>query len=485
MKGFAGILLLVVFAAQAETLRVGSKRFTESYILGEILAQSVPGAVHRPGLGNTAILYEALRSGAIDFYPEYTGTIAREILKTDERLDLAALNARLAPLGLAAGVPLGFNNTYALGARTGVAEKLGLARVSDLARHPELKFGFSHEFLGRNDGWPGLRQAYRLEAKPRGLDHGLAYEALAAGEVDVVDVYSTDAKIARYGIVVLADDRAFFPAYDAVLLYRTDAPQRFPAAFASFQKLGNSIHSSRMVQLNARAELDKLSFSDVAKEFLGGSKQSPRTFAGVLFGPDFGRLFAEHAGLVFVSLLAAAIAGIPLGLIAAKVRFAAQPVLAATGLLQTIPSLALLAFLIPLTGTIGLWPALIALFLYALLPIARNTHAGLVQVPRGLVQAGVALGLKGKEILLRIEIPLALPTILAGVKTSAVINVGTATIAAFIGAGGFGERISQGLALNDHILLLAGALPAAGLALLVHAGFELTERLLPGTGRTG
>jgi osmoprotectant transport system permease protein len=169
---------------------------------------------------------------------------------------------------------------------------------------------------------------------------------------------------------------------------------------------------------------------------------------------------------------------VPLGLLAARVPWLAQPVLVATGLLQTIPALALLAILIPLTGTIGVWPALIALFLYALLPITRNTHTGIIEVPRGLVQAGTALGLSRERILLRVELPLAMPVIMAGVKTAAVISVGTATIAAFIGAGGFGERITQGLALNDHAVLLAGALPAALLALAVHALFELAERRL-------
>jgi osmoprotectant transport system permease protein len=181
---------------------------------------------------------------------------------------------------------------------------------------------------------------------------------------------------------------------------------------------------------------------------------------------------------VFGSLVIAVLVGVPLGIVAARHPWVAQPVLVLTGLVQTIPSLALLAFLIPLTGTIGVWPALIALFLYALLPITRNTHAGLMQVSRGLKQAATALGLRPKQVRLHVEIPLALPTIMAGVKTSAVINVGTATIAAFIGAGGFGERISQGLALNDHAVLLAGALPAAGLALLVHGLFELAERAL-------
>jgi osmoprotectant transport system permease protein len=465
------LLLLPVLQAHAETVKVGSKRFTESYILGEILAQTA-GGEHRAGLGNTAILYEALRSGGVDVYPEYTGTIAREILKTEENLDLAALNARLASLGLQASIPLGFSNSYALGTR------LPIKTISELAKHPQARIGLSHEFLGRRDGWPGLKQAYGLPQEPRGLDHGLAYEALAAGELDVVDLYSTDAKIERYRITVLEDDRRYFPAYDAVLLYRADAPERFPEAFAAWKRLEGKIDNATMVRLNARAEIDKLPFAQVAAEFLGSSSTAKRTFWSALFAPDFGRLLAEHLVLVFASLVAAVLIGVPLGIVAARERWLEQPVLVATGLIQTIPSLALLAFLIPLTGAIGIIPALIALFLYALLPITRNTHAGLTQVPAGLVQAGTALGLTPPLILRHVELPLALPTIMAGIKTSAVINVGTVTIAAFIGAGGFGERISQGLALNDHTVLLAGALPAAALALAVHGVFEALERSL-------
>ena len=475
--------LLACLPVSAQTLTVGSKRFTESYILGDIVAQSA-GGTHKPGLGNTAILLEALKAGSIDLYPEYTGTIAREILKSEERLDLAALNQKLQPLGLAASVPLGFSNSYALGMRRKDAERLSIRRASDLAKHPQLRFGLSHEFLGRRDGWPGLQAAYGLPQKPRGLDHGLAYEALAAGEIDVMDLYTTDAKIERYGIVALEDDRAFFPAYDAVLLYRADIPQRFAREFESLRKLERRIDAKTMVRLNARAELDKVPYTEVAREFLGGQGQSRRGFVAALFAPDLGRLLAEHLGLVFGSLAIAALIGIPLGLVAAKQAWLAQPVLVLTGLLQTIPSLALLAVLIPLTGTIGVWPAIIALFLYALLPITRNTHTGLLEVPRGLVQAGRALGLSPAQVLSKIEVPLALPVILAGVKTAAVISVGTATIAAFIGAGGLGERIVQGLALNDHAVLLAGALPAAALALAVHAAFELAERALaPNTMR--
>jgi osmoprotectant transport system permease protein len=472
------LLALLLAAPQAgaeQPIRVGSKRFTESYILGEILAQAA-GGEHKPGLGNTAILVEALKSGAIDVYPEYTGTIAREVLKTEERLDLAGLNKRLSAQGLVAGHPLGFANSYAIGMTREKAQKLSVKTISDLGKHPELRVGLSHEFLGRGDGWPGLKAAYRLPQSPRGLDHGLAYEALAAGEIDAIDLYTTDAKIARYDLAVLRDDRAFFPPYEAVLLYRADAEQRFPRAFSVFGKL--RIDDAAMVRLNARAELDKVAFADVAREFLGGEAGTRRGLWAALFAPDFGRLLAEHLGLVFGSLALAALAGIPLGVAAARTRWLGQPLLALVGVVQTIPSLALLAFLIPLTGTIGVWPALLALFLYGLLPITRNTHAGLTQVPRGLKQAGTALGLTPREVMTHVEIPLALPTILAGVKTSAVINVGTATIAAFIGAGGFGERISQGLALNDHTVLLAGALPAAALALAVHAAFELAERAL-------
>ncbi len=477
-RAAALVLLLAAAAAQAAPLVVGSKRFTESYILGELVAQTARAAGAevelRPGMGGTAILYEALRSGAIDLYPEYTGTIAREILQGETRATLAALNARLAPLGLAASVPLGFNNTYAIGVPAEVAAARSLQRISDLARHPDLRLGLSHEFLARRDGWPGLAAAYGLAQRPRGLDHGLAYEALAAGEVDVIDLYSTDAKIARYAIKVLADDRGFFPAYDAVLLHRADVPQRFPRVWQALAALEGTVDAARMRRMNAAAELEGQSFAAAARGRAGGTPS--RSFLGALFAPDFWRLTREHLLLVFASLAASVAAGVPLGVAAAKRPRLAQPILGAAGVIQTIPSLALFAFLIALTGLIGMLPALLALFLYALLPIVRNTHAGLLGVGAGMRDAARALGLSARQALWRVELPLARPMILAGVKTSAVINVGTATIAAFIGAGGYGERIASGLALNDHTVLLAGAIPAAALALIVQGAFELAER---------
>jgi osmoprotectant transport system permease protein len=471
------LLALFGTAHAADRIQIGSKRFTESYILGEILARA-GGGEHKPGLGNTGIVLAALKAGAIDAYPEYTGTIAAEIARLPGRPTLAELNAALAPQGLQAGVPLGFNNSYALAMRAERAQALGIAKLSDLIAHPELKFGLSQEFLGRADGWEGLKRAYRVRGAPAGLDHGLAYEAIAAGRIDVMDVYSTDAKIERFKLRVLEDDRQFFPRYDAVLLYRADTPRRFAREFAALQQLEGRIDQRQMIRMNAAAELEGQSFAQAAGLFFGETAGSKRDFIGTLFGADFWRLTREHLVLVLVSLAASIVVGIPLGVAAAKLPRAAQLILGAVGVIQTIPSLALFAFLIAAVGTIGVLPALIALFLYALLPIVRNTCTGLVAVGRGMRQAAMALGLRAGERLRLIELPLAAPSILAGIKTSAVINVGTATIAAFIGAGGYGERIAAGLALNDNVTLLAGAIPAAALALIVQGAFELAEKRL-------
>jgi osmoprotectant transport system permease protein len=474
----------------AAELHVGSKRFTESYILGEIIKQTAQAAgeataTHSQGLGNTAIVLNALTTASIDVYPEYTGTIAKEILKLDAVPPLAELNARLGAMGLAVGVPLGFNNTYAIALRGDDARAKGVVRLSDLKAHPELKLGLSQEFIGRADGWPGLKRAYELPFEtPRGIDHGLAYEAIAQKQIDAIDIYSTDAKIDKYGLTVLADDRNYFPRYDAVLLYRADLPQRLPKTWAALSKLEGSIDDAAMRRMNAAAELDGKDFAAVAAEVLTqqpGAAPSARTVAAgdfwsKLFGPDFTRLTLTHLALVFVSLIVSIVIGVPLGILAAKRPATEALILGATGVIQTIPSLALLAVLIPLTGRIGAVPALIALSAYALLPIVRNTHTGLAQISRGMKQAAESLGMTAGTILAKIELPLAAPTILAGIKTSAVINVGTATIAAFIGAGGYGERIVTGLALNDHAMLLAGALPAAALALLIEGAFRIGER---------
>jgi osmoprotectant transport system permease protein len=470
-------------AGAAEALRVGSKRFTESYVLGEILtatAATKGPAVHRQGLGNTAIVLEALKSGSIDVYPEYLGTISQEILRLGAPASLERINRELAAIGLGAAVPLGFDNSYALAMRETDAARLGIRTLSDLAAHPALRLGLSHEFIGRADGWPGLSRHYGLRNQPQSLDHGLAYDAIAAGQIDVMDIYTTDARIARMQLRVLQDDRQYFPRYDAVLLYRLDLPARFPAAWQALRGLEGRIDQQRMIALNAAVELEGRSFAQAAQEFLNGPPGAVSARSGLVAKllDRLGFLTGQHLFLVLVSVGAATLAGVPLGMLATLVPKLREAVLGLCGVLQTIPSLALLAMLISLLGTIGTGPALIALSLYALLPVVRNTCAGLLQVPPGIRAAALALGLGRRDTLMLIELPLALPVILAGIKTAAIMSVGTATIAAFIGAGGYGERIAVGLALNDHQMLLAGAIPAALLAIATQGFFEGVEYLV-------
>ena len=480
-------------AQAAEPVVVGSKRFTESYILGELarqaLVQAGVPAQHRQGLGNTAVMEQALATGSIAVYPEYTGTIVRELLKKDGSPSLEQLNAWLAPRGLKVAVPLGFNNSYALAMREADAQRLGIATISDLARSTvPLRLGLSHEFQVRADGWPALQRAYGIQRTPgSGLDHGLAYQALAQGQVDVVDAYTTDAQIARLKLRVLRDDRAFFPRYDAVLLMRAQLDER-PLTAA----LANRIDDRAMQAMNAEVEIDGRSFEAVARDFLAvgksaGAATSVPPAAGAvtrpgfldrLLAPDLPRLLREHLTLVFASLAIAVVIGVPLGVLAHRLPRISGLLMGLVGVVQTVPSLALLAFLIAIVGAIGFVPALLALSVYALLPIVRNTHAGLASLSQGMRQAGLALGLRDAQVLRAIELPLAAPAIFAGIKTAAVWNVGMATVATFIGAGGLGERIVAGLAVNDTAFMLAGAVPAAVLALLTQWLFDGVERWL-------
>ena len=510
---FTTIAGFVPVHADEQVMHIGSKRFTESYILGEILRQSAAAHVkaeHHQGLGNTAVVLAALQAGSIDVYPEYTGTIDFEVLKHKTPTPLAQMQRELAQLGLGMAVPLGFNNTYALAMRADDSERRGIHKISDLKGAAQLRFALSPEFFGRNDGWPALAQRYALQQQPRVLENGIAYEALAEQQVDVIDVYSTSSQIGKYGLRVLQDDLAHFPRYDAVLLYRLDIVQRFPQAWAALQTLEGKISEAEMLAMNVKAELEGQSFNSVAETFLKqrtinsaaaaaatsanssasssiispamiakqknrSSNESQASLMTRLFDDKFWTLTWQHISLVLVSVLLACVVALPLGVLAAYRPRVRQVVIALVGILQTVPALALLTMLIALLGQIGMLPAMIALFLYALLPIVRNTCTGLLQVPAGLRMAGLALGLSKWQRLFYVDVPLAMPTILAGIKTAAVVNVGSATIAAFIGAGGFGERIVIGLAINDNTMMLAGAIPAAVLALLTQLIFELFE----------
>jgi osmoprotectant transport system permease protein len=463
----------------ANPVLMGSKKFTESYVLGEIAKRtlneaSIP-AEHRQGMGGTIILWEALRSGQIDLYPEYTGTIAQEILKTERQLSAQEIRDALVKFGVGMTEPLGFNNTYALVIRRKDAQRLGIRTIGDLRKHPELKIGLTHEFLDRRDGWQPLRQRYGLpQLNIIGIDHALGYAALAKGSIDVKDAYSTDAKIAENDLVTLVDDFDFFPKYDAVFLFRTSLRDD---AIAALHRLTGTLDEARMVRLNAEAERTK-NYTKAANLYFQTAAGSTVT-AGESFWQKLGRWTLRHLELAGFSLLLSVITGIPLGIVASRGGATGNVILGFAGVMQTVPSLALLALLVPLPFFgISIRTAIAALFLYGLLPIVRNTASGLQDIPRSLRESAIALGLAPAARLWRIYIPMASRSILSGIKTSAVINIGTATLAALIGAGGYGEPILSGLNLNDHVTILEGAIPAALLALIVQWSFDVLDRIL-------
>ena len=269
-----------------------------------------------------------------------------------------------------------------------------------------------------------------------------------------------------------------------MLLYRLDrlvwAQKDGPAA--AIRRLEGRIDDTTMARLNARAKLDHVPEAEVAGAFL---RATFGVSAPAVASPGIAAAIAghavEHLVLVGWSLLAAILVGVPLGVVAARRARLGQVVLGVVGLLQTIPSLALLVFMIPLLG-IGAPPAMTALFLYGLLPIVRNTHAGLRGIPRAARESAEALGLSSGAILRLVELPLASPFILAGIKSAAVVNVGAATLGALVGAGGFGQPIFTGIRLDDVGLILQGAIPASVLALAVQGVFEIIERWVVSPG---
>lgn len=462
-----------IVAAAPVPVRIGSKKFTESYVLGEIAVRALGSAgvpaEHRQGMGGTLILWRALTSGAIDAYPEYTGTIAEEIVRAPGGT-VSTLRPRLAAKGIGITDPLGFDNTYALVMRRDRARRLGIATIGDLRGHPGLVAGLTHEFLGRQDGWAPLARRYALLLDVRGIDHALGYAGLASGAIDVKDAYSTDARIAEDDLVVLRDDLGFFPRYEAVFLYRESLA---PAAVAALRGLSGRIDGAEMTRLNAEAERTR-DYAKAAAAFFG-----ERGAPAASVSRKIARWTRRHVELVGISVALAVLAGIPLGIAASGRGWTARAILAAAGTIQTIPALALLALLVPIPF-LGISPAtaVVALFLYSLLPIVRNTATGLQDVPPETRESAEALGLPAGARLWRVYLPMASRSILAGIRTSAVIAVGTATLAALIGAGGLGEPIISGLNLNDHRTILEGAVPAALLALAVEALFLIADRIV-------
>jgi osmoprotectant transport system permease protein len=485
---------------------VASKPFGESFLLCEMFAQLLEASgipvERRPGLGATEVAFAAIRSGAIDVYPEYTGTALLAILheepngeqRADPRAVFGIVSQAFADRwGIRWLPPLGFQNTFAIAVRPDTASRDGLHTLSDLARTGgELRAGFTPDFISRADGLPGLVRTYGLQLRDvRPLSTAVKYQALATGAVDVIDGFSTDGLLARYGLVTLADDRHFFPPYEAAAMVSARLVRERPEAIAALTAMSGRLDETRMRALNRRVEVDGEDVRDVARTALaalglgtahpaGTTAGSPRARNGLAAylwqrRSIIGALALRHLALVAIALGAAVIVAVPLGLVLERGRRIAEPVIGGLGVLQTIPSLAMLAFMIPLLG-VGTKPALVALWLYALYPIARNTYVGVRDADPAAVEAAEALGTTPAQRLMLVRRPQAAPVLLSGVRTAAVITVGAATLAALVGAGGLGEPIATGLALADTPLILSGALPAAALALIVDALLAIVER---------
>lgn len=483
-------------SSAAERIVIGSKSYNEPIILGEMVAhlarQAGVDVFHRAELGGTQVLYQALLKGDIDFYFDYTGTLSKEIFAAEQIRNDDDLRAALAKKGIRMGEPLGFNNTYALGMKEARAAELGIKTISDLRQLAEtdervarLKFGVSDEFVHRSDGWPGLAEKYRLPFRVTGMDHNLAYRGLESGTLDVTDIYSTDAEVKYYKLRVLEDDLGFFPVYYCVALYREDLSRRAPAVIEAVQKLAGRIDNAEMAEMNARVQIDRVSESRVAAEFLqkelNVSIALPADERWKKIAASLYRTTLQHLMLVSVSLSAAILVAVPLGIIAFRRPRIGGFILGAIGIVQTIPSLALLVLLLPLFG-VGAGPAILAIFLYSLLPIVRSTYQGLKDISGNLRESAIVLGLGDYARLRLVELPLASRSILSGIKTAAVINVGAATIGGLIGAGGYGAPIMTGLRLMDMSLILQGAIPAALLAIAVDSFFSYLERFFVPAG---
>ena len=475
----AFLLIHTPRSADAQKISVSSKRFTESYVLGEIAKRLLEDAgyrvEHKQGMGGTIIVWDALKHGDIAMYPDYTGTIQETILKSATPMTAEQMGSALAEHGIGMAGELGFNNTYALAMRRTDAASRNIRKISDLRDHPDIKVGLTHEFLERADGWKPLSRRYGLQIQPRGMEHALAYVALNNGEIDLMDAYSTDAKLAEYDLTVLADDLHFFPKYNAVFLYRLDTDQ---AAIDAIRTLDGAINEALMIRLNAEAERTK-DFAAAASLYFSETGSGTVEVVSESFVSKLGRWTGRHLMLVGVSMAIAIMVSIPLGIRASRPGLLGQLIIGVPGVMQTVPSLALLALLVPVP-MLGISPttAIVALFLYSLLPIVRNTATGLQNIPTPLRESAIALGLEPSAQLTKVYLPMASRTILAGIKTSAIINVGTATLAALIGAGGLGEPIISGLALNDAEVILQGAIPAALLAILVQVCFDSLDRLI-------
>ena len=477
---------------------IGSKIFTENILLAEMLSLLLEEkynfkVIRKFNLGGTKLVFDSLINKEIDIYPEYTGTGYTMILKMSgethpKKTYKIVKREFLDQFSLVWSLPLGFENTYALAVRNSDSRFKKINNISQLKEKTNmLNIGMGHEFMERKDGYSNFIKKYQLnfqKDKTWTMNQGLMYSALKNKKMDIIMAYSTDGRIEAFNLKTLKDDKHFFPAYEVAYLTREEFLKYYPRIKKAFKELEGNITEKEMIFLNSQVDQLKYDLSQTARNFLieknlleddiQNLKQQSWLDYYISKKEYFFKIFYEHLKLIFVSLFFALLLAIPIGVWASYNIQVEKTVFLIVNTLQTVPSLALLAIFIPFLG-IGFWPAVVTLFIYSLLPIIRNTFEGIKNIDRVFVSAGAGIGLNSWQVLRYIQIPLALPMILAGVRTSAVIVVGTATLAAFIGAGGLGDPIFRGIATLNSKLIFLGAVPACLLAIFIDRFLALLE----------
>ena len=500
-------------------LVIGSKIFTENILLGELIAlileQNHGFKIKRKfNMGGTKLVFDALKAGSIDIYPEYTGTGYAMILKESQKLSpdetyLFVKKEFLKRHQLVWSPPLGFENTYILAVRKSDSRFQKINSTSELEGLDfPLQLASEHEFTERKDGWRLFSKNYKLNLKNNqilSMSASLMYSAIHNKKVDIIMAYSTDGRIKAYQLKTLKDDKKFFPSYLASYLTRQKLLNSHPEIKSIFQALENQISAEEMTALNNEVDQLKRGVSQTAQAFLlkkgilktENENWKPSAFTDQKSNPleekeslasyyfqkraYLLKIFKEHLSLVFTALMLALFVSLPLSIWAVYNSKIEKALFFLINTLQTIPSIALLGALIPFLG-IGFAPAITALFIYSLLPLIRNSFEGIKNIDNSYIEISAGLGLTKWQILRFVQIPLALPVIIAGVRTSVVLLVGTATLAAFIGAGGLGDPIFRGIATLDSRLIFMGAIPSCALAVLLDKALNLLEKALVSKG---
>ena len=486
-------------------LIIGSKIFTENILLAEMLSILLEEkynfkVVKKFNMGGTKLVFDSLKNRQIDIYPEYTGTGYTMLLKksgeTNPKKTYRIVKSEfLKRFQMIWSLPLGFENTYILAVREKDIRFQNIHSISQLKGHiGSFRLGMGHEFVERKDGFDNFSNRYQLHFPKNQvitMNPALMYSALDNKEVDMIMAYSTDGRIKAFKLKTLKDDKSFFPSYEAAYLTRKDVLKAWPEVQTAFSDLEYNISEKEIISLNNQVDQLDYDLSQTARHFLIKKKllvekiqklQKVHLIDYYMSKKKyFFKILVEHLVLIFVSLFFALCISIPIGIWATRNSKVEKIVFFLVNTLQTVPSIALLGLLIPFLG-IGFMPAVFALFLYSLLPLIRNTFEGIKNVDRNYIEASAGIGLNAWQILIFVQIPLALPIMLAGVRVATVIVVGTATLAAYIGAGGLGDPIFRGIATLDSRLIFLGAIPACLLAVILDMSIAFVEKLIISKG---